>query len=325
MPRHPPGDGVDGELHLYTLFFENVGHFAKRVLRLRDRHAVTGDDDDLLRLFEHEGRIVGAALLVGALFARFAVSATARIRAEAACDHAEEAAVHRTAHDVAEDRTRRSDQRAGDDHRRIAEREAHRRRGPARIAVQHRHHDWHVRPADGNDQQEADQEGRDCQRDDKGQVRLRPRRVREEGRQDENGRQRAEIDDVPRRQKDRRSAHPPGQFQEGDDRARKGDRPDRDAEAHFDLADRIDRPAWIEQIEGCGIKIGSPTHQHRGKTDQRVEARHQLGHRRHRDASGDGDADQRADGNRGEDFAEGCPIDDENFGAETKRGPVTEF
>ena len=42
-------------------------------------------------------------------------------------------------------------------------------------------------------------------------------------------------------------------------------------------------------------------------------------------ASGDGDADQRADGNRGEDFAEGCPVDDENFGAETKRGPVTEF
>ena len=36
------------------------------VLRLRHGHAVAGDDDDLVRLFEHEGRIRRAALLVGA-------------------------------------------------------------------------------------------------------------------------------------------------------------------------------------------------------------------------------------------------------------------
>ena len=79
--------------------------------------------------------------------------------AEAAGDHADEAAVHRPAHDVAEDRARAADQRAGDDHRGVVQREAHRRRRPARVGVEHRDHDRHVRPADRDDQQEADREG----------------------------------------------------------------------------------------------------------------------------------------------------------------------
>src|SRR3546814_1236909 len=70
---------------------------------------------------------------------------------EAARDHADEASVHRAAHDVRQDRTRRADERAGDDHRGVAERKAHRRRGPARIAVEHRHDDRHVGAADRED------------------------------------------------------------------------------------------------------------------------------------------------------------------------------
>ena len=80
MARHPARDRVDRVFHLHALLLQHVGHLAQRVLRLRHRHAVAGDDDDLLRLFEHEGGIVGAALLVRALLARFA-AARARHRA----------------------------------------------------------------------------------------------------------------------------------------------------------------------------------------------------------------------------------------------------
>src|SRR5919198_1256193 len=44
-------------------------------------------------------------------------------------DHVEDRAVHPLAHDVAKDRARGADERAGDDERRVAEREADPRRG----------------------------------------------------------------------------------------------------------------------------------------------------------------------------------------------------
>ncbi len=160
MARHSPCDWVDGVFDLDALLLEHLGHLAQRVLRLRHRHAVARDDDDLLGLLEHEGGVRGAALLVGALLARLAAARCRVAGAETARDHREEAAVHRPAHDVAEDRARGADQRAGDDHRGVAQREPHRRRRPARIAVEHRDHDRHVRPADGDDQQEADHESR---------------------------------------------------------------------------------------------------------------------------------------------------------------------
>src|SRR3546814_6115470 len=52
------------------------------------------------------------------------------VAAEAARDHADEAAVHRATHDVRQDRARRAHQRAGDDHRGVVKREPHRRRRP---------------------------------------------------------------------------------------------------------------------------------------------------------------------------------------------------
>src|SRR3546814_19219425 len=76
-----------------------VGHFAERMLRLRDRHAVTGNDDDIFGLAHQEGGVFGAARLPRALFLRRA-AARARIGAETAGDHADEAAIHRAAHAV---------------------------------------------------------------------------------------------------------------------------------------------------------------------------------------------------------------------------------
>ena len=68
------------------------------------------------------GGVVGRALLDRALDA--VVGRRGRLAAEAAEDDRDEGAVHALAHDVGEDRAGRADQRAGDDQRQIAEREA---------------------------------------------------------------------------------------------------------------------------------------------------------------------------------------------------------
>ena len=45
---HPSGDRMDRVLHLDAALLELIGEFAHAVLRLRDRHAVAGHDDDLI-------------------------------------------------------------------------------------------------------------------------------------------------------------------------------------------------------------------------------------------------------------------------------------
>eukprot|EP01037_Dinobryon_pediforme_P031006 gene31006-35311_t len=55
----------------------------------------------------------------------------------------DEGAVHALAHDVGQDRARGADERAGDDQREIAQREADARRSPPRIGIEHRHDDRH--------------------------------------------------------------------------------------------------------------------------------------------------------------------------------------
>src|SRR5215471_15193881 len=57
--------------------------------------------------------------------------------AETAEDHRDEAAIHSLAHDVGQDRARGADQRASDDERGIAQREADARRRPAGIGIEH--------------------------------------------------------------------------------------------------------------------------------------------------------------------------------------------
>ena len=106
----------------------------------------------LRRVLHDEGGVVGAAGFTGR------VSTPARGRravggAEAAEDDADEAAVHRLAHDVAEDRAGRADQRAGDDQRDVLQREAERGGGPAGVRVEHRDDDRHVGAADRDDEQ----------------------------------------------------------------------------------------------------------------------------------------------------------------------------
>ena len=60
---HAARDRVDRVFDADALFLEQVAHLAQRVLRLGHRHAVAGDDDDLLGLLHQEGRVLGRAAL----------------------------------------------------------------------------------------------------------------------------------------------------------------------------------------------------------------------------------------------------------------------
>ena len=60
MSRHPARDRVDRVRDLDALRLEQVGELADVVLRLRDCEPVAGDEDDLVRVREHHGDVLGA-------------------------------------------------------------------------------------------------------------------------------------------------------------------------------------------------------------------------------------------------------------------------
>ena len=212
------------------------------------------------------------------------------LAAEAAEDDRDEGAVHPLAHDVGEDRAGGADQRAGDDQRQIAEREADAGRRPARIGIEHRHDDRHVGAADRHDQQHAERQ--------RGQ-RDQPEEDRRLGgdEQDDHQHERdaeAEIDDMALRQHDRLAGHASVELQEGDDRAGERHRADGEAERHFDEAGAVNVAA-LADAEGLRRIERAGRDEHGGEADQRVEHRDQLRHRRHLHGARAPDADAAAD------------------------------
>ena len=60
MPRHASGHRMDGVEHLHAALLELIRERFDAVLRLRDRHAVPGNEDDLIGVGEHDADVVGA-------------------------------------------------------------------------------------------------------------------------------------------------------------------------------------------------------------------------------------------------------------------------
>src|SRR3546814_4320961 len=87
---------MDRVFDAHALFLELVRHLAQRVLCLRHRHAVAGDDDDLFGLRHEEGGILGTAAPPRAVDRGVAAARACAVAAEAARDHPDEAAVHRS-------------------------------------------------------------------------------------------------------------------------------------------------------------------------------------------------------------------------------------
>ncbi len=118
------------------------------MLRLRHCHAITRNDHDLFGIGEEFSGFLWVDRADLSLILATAGRRGTGTGTEAPGDHREESAIHRTTHDVTEDRAAGSDQRAGHDEQIIGQHEAGGRRRPAGVAVQHRDDDRHIRATD---------------------------------------------------------------------------------------------------------------------------------------------------------------------------------
>ncbi len=237
----------------------------------------------------------GLAVLAVVLLA----AARRRRDAEAAGDHGDERAVHRLAHDVGQVGTRRPDQRAGDDEQVVAQQEARGRRGPAGVAVEHRHHDRHVAAADRGHQVHAQRQRDDGDRHQHGQRRGDDEPHGERGERD----QRTQVQRVLARQHQRLGREPPVELAPRDDRAGEGHRADEHADDHLGAVDAQQRRGearrdGFDQRARLDLEVAVPAHQDRGEADEAVEQRDQLGHAGHRHPVGPDHPDHRADHHR---------------------------
>ena len=115
VPRHSPGDGMNGEFHLAAAGLDLLGQLADLVLGMGDRHAVAGDHDHAAGIGKLNGRIFNRDAADRFAFQRFGRAARRRAAAERAEQHVRERAVHCPAHEDREDETARAVERAGDD------------------------------------------------------------------------------------------------------------------------------------------------------------------------------------------------------------------
>ncbi len=284
MPRHPAGDGVDRELHLHALLPQQVGQLPRLVLRLGHGQAVARDHDHAIAVGHEHSGILRAGLADDLLLAVTAAHRR-RLRPEGAEEHVGQRPVHGPAHDVREDQPRGAHQRAGDDQHVVAQHEARGRRRQPGVRVQQRHHHGHVRPADGHDEQDPEQE-------------------RQRGQHQEQVERGAGLDRDPRAGPDERGEqqrvdHLLGrvgqrllevalQLGPGDEAAAERHRPDQYGE--HDREGDVDRRARGGRLQE--LRRG---HQRRGAAAEGVEHRHHLRHGGHLDPAGQEGADAAAD------------------------------
>ena len=272
-------------------------HLLDRVLRARDGESVSRNDDHALGVAQQERDVLGRARLDLLLFRR---GRRAFGSPEPAEDHADERAVHRLAHDVGQDRARRSDERSRDDEQRVVQREADAGRRPPGVAVQHRDHDRHVRAADRNDDQHAQHEGDHGHHDERHPVRARPRGDERDAEADHHDRE-DQVEQVLALEHDRRAREQPQHLAEPGELAERNHRPRERHRADECADEQLDPVAGRNRIlnaEGAGIVDHRDGDEHRGQADQRMHGRDELRHLRHLDALGDQPADDAADGQR---------------------------
>ena len=137
VTRHPAGDGMDRVADLDAALLEQVGQLAHVVLGLRHGHPVSGYEDDLVRVGQHDGDVVGARRADGAAVGIGCRSRGARADlAERAEQDVGDRAVHRPAHEHREQRSGGADEHPTHDQHVVLELESGRGRGEAGERVQ---------------------------------------------------------------------------------------------------------------------------------------------------------------------------------------------
>ena len=183
---------------------------------------------------EAPGEDLGGGLGVDlAVLAVVGLAARGGLDAEPARDHRDERAVHRLAHDVGQVRTRRADERAGDDQQVVAEQEPRRGRGPPGVAVEHRHDHRHVPAADRGHQVHTQQQRDDRDGDQHAEGGGDDEPHRERGERD----QRAQVQEVLAGQHQRRGLEPRRQLAPGHDRPGERHRADEHADDDLGVVD----------------------------------------------------------------------------------------
>jgi len=281
MPGHTTGDRVDRILHRHTVFGELVCKFLQRMLGARHCKTVAWNNNQAFGVTHHKCGIVGRPRSDGPL-GRSSLLRSGRLRTETPEDHAEEGAVHRLAHDVTQNCTRGSHERARDDQHRVVERKADARRGPSAVGIEHRNHHRHVGATDRDNDQHAEHKGQ-SQHEEKG----RPVLV---GNKDQPQSQHAQTErkiDHVLAGKDHRGALKQaelvlaGKFPEGNDRAREGNCAHEGTHKEFKAVAQRYRLSGLHNAKGCRLGNTGNCDKHRRKPDHGVHESNQFGHLRH--------------------------------------------
>ena len=164
---------MDAERHLLADAEENVGHLGHGVLRVRHRHAVARDDEDLVGVEEEVGDRFGLDGEVGLLrLVLLVLLLLGSALAEAAGQHVHERAVHRETHDVGENAAAGGDDGARDDQQVVLQHEARGAAADAREGVQHGDDDGHVGASDGQHEEGAVDAGHHDEEEDEDEAEI---------------------------------------------------------------------------------------------------------------------------------------------------------
>ena len=308
MPRQTPSHRVNTKAYFDTPRPQLLGNFCHRILRLGHRHTVARGDDHRLRVFQHLRCLFRANL---AMFAHFFIAAAGRpIGAEAASNHADKGAVHRLTHNVREDGTGRTHQRAGDDQQVIAQHKARCRCRPARVGVEHGNHHRHIRAADRSHQVPAEGQ-RDRGHHQQAQA-LGTSAVgaNKNHHQREGDHQRRQVQLMAIGQHQRLRGNFAAQFTKRHHRTGEGDCTDEDAEEHFgqmDIDQNLLHPGFM-------LQVAVKTHQHRRQAHEAVQDSHQLRHLGHLDLFRQTNTDRPADHHREDDPTDVAGVRPQNRG-----------
>ena len=292
MAGHAACHRMDGVFDINAFLLEQISHFTQHLLRLRHRHAIARHHDDLLRILHHIGRIFRAAGLHGRAIRRRATSGhCATFRPEATQKHIDDAAVHALTHDVGQDGTRSTHQRARHNQQQIADGEANARRRPAGIAVQHGHNHRHISATNRDDQQEAQHQGQDGNHPEQ-HITAGDHEQHHQHRQQNAKRQ---VQHMLTLEHDGRARHAAIQLREGNHRTREGDGTNRKTQRHFNQRRALDIAAHANAEALWRVKRRR-RHEYGGETHQRMEGCDKLRQRRHLNALGNNGADGAANG-----------------------------
>ena len=133
---------------------QRVVQLADFVLRLRHRHAVAGNDRYCAGGGKNRSGVFRRRAAHDSIF--FHCRRGGLHLAERSEHHVGEGAIHGLAHDHRENETGRSVERASHDQHLTVQNKSQQRRGKAGVGIQQRDDGWHVRAADGSDQQHSE-------------------------------------------------------------------------------------------------------------------------------------------------------------------------